>query len=530
MTHPEDDDTLPSRRAPAGAARPEATSAHRSEDHRLVGRAAASWADSVTEVPASWRQRVHRAGPYQLGDALGHGGFGVVYRAEHVERRTPAAVKIPHADVADNPSTLARFEREIEAIQRLSHPNVVEILDCGRLEDERPYFAMELLTGKNLQEHLRSHGRLAPDEALSILEPLCSALAVAHAHAVVHRDLKPSNVFLCDRAEGRRVVLLDFGIAKLLDATGPGLTSSRAVIGTLSCLAPEQFLGTSIDPRTDVYAIGALLFTMLTGTPPFGDTPGPAFRQLLLDGRVPRPSARAPVSPALEEVILRAMSKAKEGRHPSVLAVLADIRRAVKPDPGSSTSSTSSSSTSSTSSSAEASSTPTRRGLGVYIEVLADPDALNEGDERLLVDFESILPSACAHLAEAGLSPAVEAGTSTLLVAAHDADPSRDEETRRHALSAVLSLYQRLEARASRDPRVGVHLCVHEGEIVVNESGALVGGDLLDLAAWVSDRPARGVFASAPVLAGLGVAGEPGMPGAGAFLRIAGADTPGPHP
>lgn len=516
MTHSEDDDTLPSRRGPSIAPKPEETSARRSEDLRPVDRPARSWADSVPEAPESWGRPVHRAGDYQIGAVLGQGGFGIVYRAEHIERRTPAAVKIPHAELADNPSALARFEREIEAIQRLSHPNVVEILDCGRLEDGRPYFAMELLNGKNLQEHLRSHGRLSPHETLSILEPLCSALSAAHAHAVVHRDLKPSNVFLCDSPEGRRVVLLDFGIAKLLDATGPGLTSSRAVVGTLSCLAPEQFLGTSIDARTDVYAVGALLYTMLTGTPPFGDTPGPAFRQMLLNGRVPRPSARAPVSPALEEVILRAMSKAKDGRHPSVLAVLAETRRAVEPDPGSSK--------------AEASGSPTLRGLGVYIEVLADPDALNEGDERLLMDFESILPSARAHLAEAGLSPVVDAGTSTLLVAARGADRARDEEMRRLALSAVLSLYQRLEARASRDPRVGVHLCVHEGEILADESGALVGGDLLDLASWVPEPPAKGVFASAPVLAGLGVAGEPGMPGAGAFLRIAGADTTGPHP
>jgi eukaryotic-like serine/threonine-protein kinase len=513
MTRPEDDDTLPSKRALPRGTEPDETAPRRSERHPLGDRPAADWAEGAPEARGSWRPEVRRAGDYELGEILGTGGFGVVYRANHAERRTPAAVKIPHAELADDLSSLARFEREIEAIRRLCHPNVVEILDVGRLEDGRPYFAMELLTGTSLQDHLRSRGRLSPDETLDILEPLCSALDAAHAHAVVHRDIKPSNVFLCNPAERRRVVLLDFGIAKILDATGPALTSSRAVVGTLSCIAPEQFLSLAIDRRTDVYALGALLYTMLTGTAPFGDTPGPAFRQLLLDGRVPRPSSRAPVSAALEEVILRAMSKAKDSRQPSVAALLADIRRAVAHDP---------------SNRAEATSAPARRALGVYIEVLADPDALDEGDEQLLADFESILPCARAHLAEAGLSPAIEAGTSTLLVAPRPDSPARDEEIRRRVLSAMLSLHQRLEARAGRDPRVGVHLCVHEGEILADGSGALVGGDLLELPGWVSELPMQGVFASAPVLAGLGVAGEPGIPSAGAFLRITAADLKAP--
>src|SRR6185503_4969951 len=239
------------------------------------------------------------------------------------------------------------------------------------------------------------------------------------------------------------------------------------------------------------YALGALLSTMLTGAPPFGDAPYPALRQLLLEGRVPRPSARAPVSPALEEVILRAMSRAKEERYPSVTALLADARRAVAHDPD------------------RRAKEPTRHALGVYLEALADPDALSEGDDRLLEDFESILPRARAHLAPLGFALAVDAGTSTLLVARREDDPTRDEEMRRRVLSSVLALYQSLEDRPGRDPRVHAHVCVHGGELLADEGGAAVGGELLELSAWVPERPLPGVFASAPALAGLGVTGEP---------------------
>jgi serine/threonine-protein kinase len=513
MAYPNDDKTLPGGHAMAAAAGPPEATLLRAPNRPLLGEHAAGQAESAADVPGWSQPEVLRAGDYQLGDILGVGGFGTVYRGEHAERRTLAAVKIPHPEFGDNPSVLARFEREIEVIRRLRHPNVVEILDVGRLEDGRPYFAMELLTGTNLQEHVQSRGRLSPDEALAILEPLASALCFAHAHAIVHRDIKPSNVFLCEQTEGVRVVLLDFGIAKLLDATGPALTSSHSVVGTLSCMAPEQILGAPVDERTDVYGLGALLYTMVTGASPFGDAPYQGLRRLLLEGRVPRPSTRARVSPALEEVILRAMSRAKEGRHPSVTALLADVRRAVTGELGSR---------------AEVTDAPRRRALGVYIDVLADPNDLGEGDEELLADFESILPFACARLVEAGFSLAVEAGTSTLLVAPRADDPSRDEELRRRALSAVLSLYGHLLARTGRDPRVSVHLCLHEGELLADERGALVGGDLLELASWIAERPLPGVFASAAVLEGLGVAREPGAPSAGALLCITSADMKAP--
>jgi serine/threonine-protein kinase len=509
MAH-EDDDTVSGAHAPALAAGHHQPTQIGGDGHLRIGTSTAGSAEGAVRALGSWRPQAARAGDYLLGDIVGEGGFGVVYRAEHAERHTLAAVKIPHPDLVNHPSSLARFEREIEALRRLRHPNIVEILDVGQLEDGRPYFAMEMLTGTSLDKHLRSRGRLSPDEALGIFEPLCSALEAAHAHAVVHRDIKPSNIFLGDEAGCLRVVLLDFGIAKMLDATGSALTSSHAVVGTLAYIAPEQLLGRAIDRRTDVYALGVLLYTMLTGASPFDHVPYPTLHQVLLEGPVPRPSARARVSPALEEVILRAMSRPKEGRYPSVTALLTEVRRAATHDPGSS---------------AETTGAPVRHAIGVYVEALADSDVLDAGDERLLADFESILPRARHHLAKSGLSPAVEAGTSMLFIAKSTDDPAHDAELRRGALRAVLCLYRSLLARPERDPRVGVHLCVHRGELLADARGALVGGDLVELAAWVPERPAPGVFASAPVLVGLGMAEEPSWPSAGPFLCITGAAT-----
>lgn len=513
MGHSEDDETLPAGNNTARCARRvEVPPSVRALPDADEGTLEPTWTQEDPRSAPPSSSGLRRAGDYMLTALLGAGGFGVVYRGEHVERRIPAAVKILHPELASDPEMLVRFAREIEAIQRLRHPNVVEVFDSGWLPDGRPYFAMELLDGISLHELLKSRGRISPEEALGILTPLCSALEAAHARAVVHRDLKPSNVFLCARGAGMRVVLLDFGIAKLLDATGPALTSSRVVIGTLSCIAPEQLTSNAVDPRTDVYALGALLYTMVTGSPPFGSASAPVVRQLLIEGRIPRPSARARVGLALEEVIVRAMSQAKEARHTSVSELLVDVRRAVERDGPRG---------------APEESRATREAVGVYVEALADPDALGEGDEHLLVDFESIVPSACAFFVEAGLALAVDAGTSALFVApsALPGNQGRDEVSRDAALDAALSFFARVKARAGRDERVRVHVSLHQDELVADSAGKPERGALLDLAAWVPAKPEPGVFASAPVLAGTGVEGEEITSPGGGLLRIVDAES-----
>src|SRR6185503_7424125 len=157
----------------------------------------------------------------------------------------------------------------------------------GRADDGRPWFAMELLDGVDLETHIAARGRLTPGEVLTVLGPICDALACAHDAGVIHRDIKASNVFLA--ADGR-VVLLDFGIAKLSDpGIGAGLTLSRQSLGTPSAMAPEQVAGREASERTDVYALGALLYHMLVGEPPFADSSPTVMQYLHCHARRPRP-------------------------------------------------------------------------------------------------------------------------------------------------------------------------------------------------------------------------------------------------
>lgn len=456
-----------------------------------------------SEAPTS--SRLSRVGDYLVSAPIAEGGFGQVFEAEHIARGGRVALKIPHAELASIPQVVARFEREIDAIRRLDHPSVVRILDTGRLPDGRPWLAMELLRGVDLSAHLAARGRLPVDEAVAILEPVCAALEAAHAQSLVHRDIKPSNVFLAEAGGERRVVLLDFGVAKLLDGSGPDLTASRQIIGTLGYLSPEQLLGRPVDHRTDIYGLGALLFAMLVGRPPIAPAAQPVMLQLLLHGSVPRPSLQAPVSPAFDEVILRAMSRDSAARHSSAAAFLAHVRAAagIRDDRSAPT---------------VAPPEGERRALGIYLEVLTDPGALDAPDPGLLDDIESILPAAGERLRADGLDLAIETGTSALFVLRAPAPPILADAARLRVIAAALSLHEALRGRPGRDARVRVHLSAHTAAIPGGEEGAPLAGELLDLPAWTPDDPEEGVFASGPMLEGLAqvvrrAGPDPGKPG-----------------
>lgn len=457
-----------------------------------------------SEVPASSQPR--RAGDYVLGTQIAEGGFGQVFEAEHVARGERVALKIPHAELAAMPQVVARFEREIDAIRRLRHPNVVRILETGRLPDDRPWFAMELLQGVDLSAHLAARGRLPADEALSILEPVCAALDAAHAQSLVHRDIKPSNVFLSDDGGQRRVILLDFGVAKLLDGSGPDLTASRQVVGTLGYLSPEQLLGRPVDLRTDVYGLGALLFAMLVGRPPIAPAAQPVMLHLLLHGAIPRPSLQAPVSPAFDEVILRAMSRDPAARHSSAAAFLAHARAAAGLDRTAPT---------------MAPPSGERRALGIYLEVLTDPGALDAPDPALLDDIESILPAAGERLRADGLVMAVETGTSALFVLGAPELPILADAARLRVIAAALSLHEALRGRPGGDARVRVHLSAHTAAIPPSDEGTALAGELLDLPAWTPEDPEEGVFASGPMLEGLAQVARSAISEPGKLIRLA---------
>ncbi|MBA2541543.1 MAG: serine/threonine protein kinase, partial [Deltaproteobacteria bacterium] len=223
------------------------------------------------------------------------------------------------------------FQRELDAIQRLQHPNVISAIDHGTLTDGRPYLVLEYIDGPSLRDVIQERGALPPNEVLEILGPLCEALQVAHDAGLVHRDVKASNVILAREAGMLRPVLLDFGLVKLVDQVGPGLTSSRSMLGTPAAMAPEQMRGQPVDARTDVYALGLLAYHMLTGQPAFGGAPGVVQSYLQIHGPRPRPSAKIDIDPAVDEPIGRALAADPAARFTSTRALFEAIKQAIQP-------------------------------------------------------------------------------------------------------------------------------------------------------------------------------------------------------
>lgn len=267
------------------------------------------------------------AGRYRIDRLLGSGGMGAVYRAEHVLMRKTVALKVLHREMTLVPEVVARFEREAIAASRVDHPNVVAATDFGKLEDGGFYLVLEFVEGRSLRAVLDAEGALAPDRAARIAAQIASALAEAHAQGIVHRDLKPDNVMLVERPENpEHVKVLDFGIAKVAanDLAGqPALTRFGSVFGTPEYMSPEQAMGTTVDHRADLYALGVLLHEMLAGETPFHDQDLMAL--LARQMTAPPPPLPTSVPPALRAVVARLLAKRPEERPPSADAVVAAL-------------------------------------------------------------------------------------------------------------------------------------------------------------------------------------------------------------
>ncbi len=255
--------------------------------------------------------------PLTIERVLGRGGFATVYAGRAAHR--PVALKVLHAEHIGS-SAVARFAREVAIVRRLRHPGIAEVLGAGTLPDGRPCCTMELLRGRELEAALAG-GPLPARDVAAVTSHVADALAAAHAVDVVHRDVKAGNVFLCDDG---RVVLLDFGIAKL--AIAGGLTLSTEAIGTIGAMAPEQLTGRPVDARADIYALGALVHHMATGRVPFRDRDPRTEIQLHRFAQRPRPSQHG-APEALDPVIARAMAIRPADRHARI-GELADAVRA----------------------------------------------------------------------------------------------------------------------------------------------------------------------------------------------------------
>jgi len=268
---------------------------------------------------------------YRVDRLIGEGGFGQVWRATREEDGRFVAIKVLHLELIRSNDALTRFDRELQAIARLDHRHVVRAFDQGTLDDGRPFLVLEYIEGPSLRDVIHERGSLPPAEMLAILEPICDALTTAHELGLVHRDVKASNVILGHDSLGPRTVLLDFGLVKLLDAEGPGLTSSRSMLGTPAAMAPEQMKGQPVTPRTDVYAVALLAFHMLTGAPAFGGTPGVVQSYLQVHGPRPRPSAKVDIDPAIDEPIYKALAPDPAQRYGSARELFDALKAVIQP-------------------------------------------------------------------------------------------------------------------------------------------------------------------------------------------------------
>lgn len=441
---------------------------------------------------------------YVVEERAAKGGFATVYRARSQATGETVALKLLHPEHATSGPLVRRFHQEADALNRIAHPSIVQVFAVGTIGSGQPFFIMEWIDGHTLEQELAERGPFSVDELVGVLDPLCAALAVAHAAGVIHRDLKPSNVMVIPRGDWFDVKLVDFGIAKLLEHGSPGdakgLTTTGVHLGTPSFMAPEQLLGQAMDARTDIYALGVISYYLLTGQRPFVGRSASEYQELHLSAAPPRVSDRVPVPPAIDAVVQRCLAKAREDRYPSVHHFLDDLRRA---DAG-----------------AALMGPPSRRGMpasppsesssatqavGIYVEVSFD-GAEDELDDATITAIDDLLARAQTKLGAAGLEIAFTAGTSFCAIREAGGTEESAAEKRAATITLALDLHERLTAGEGRPARVRVAVMVHAASVVRRRAEgqrAHVEGELLHLSRWTVGKPRDGVVATDESLAGL---------------------------
>ncbi|HYI03104.1 serine/threonine-protein kinase [Hyalangium sp.] len=437
------------------------------------GKPQVPWDTAATPPKEGESAQYALAGEYIFKRLIASGGHGSVYEAEHRILGRRAAVKVLHSHLADQGEMLQRFVREARIVNQIHHPNVVDVYDFGMMPDGSPYFVMELLEGRTLSQLIHERGRMSAERALAYLEPVCAALEAAHKAGIVHRDLKASNVMVMDDGERPRVKLLDFGIAKVIQpqAGQEGLTLAGQRLGTAFAMAPEQLRGSTITPATDVYALGVLLFQLLTGQYPFHSKDRLELERLHLEAPPPRASATAPVPAVVDAVVLRCLEKEAERRFQSTETFLTALREAVAA-PGD-----------------VLPAGTTRQALAVHAEVeLAESD---QDDEVVHAALAEVLDCLEQQLRATGFMLALQAGTALLAIRLLEAPGPLAPEQSQRLHEALRHLRRDTEALAAE---VGAHvqLCVHVGAVEVRGEDSVLevlGGPVTDLSSWVVRVP-----------------------------------------
>jgi eukaryotic-like serine/threonine-protein kinase len=398
-------------------------------------------------------------GAYRVVRQIGSGGHGTVYLAEQPALGLQVAIKVLRRDLLGSAEMVARFAREVRVVSALRHPSLVAVLDAGVLPDGRPYYAMELLTGRSLVELIRDRGPLAAPVALALLAPVCEALAAVHQSGVVHRDVKASNVMVVAEGSPPEVRLLDFGVARAPEAVEAGITTTTQRIGSSGARAPEQILAGPVDARTDVYALGVLLHHILTGHLPFEASDPAEVDRMHLEAEPPRASAVAASPVALDAVVARAMAKAPGDRYPSALAFLDAARQAA----------------------GEGASAGVRRVPALAIHVGFRPES-SEPDEATLLAQADAVGRAESDLVAAGYTIGLATSGEVLGIRLLAADAAAAGA---EALAFARSLPRRLAL-----PGLRVSVMVHADAAEVRQTPGgpeIAGGPVCETARWVPE-------------------------------------------
>lgn len=272
---------------------------------------------------------------YRIESILGLGGMGTVYRATHVHLDSAFAVKVLHPEMVSSEGAIERFRREAKAARRIHHPNAIEVTDFGVTQENLVYLVMEIVEGRLLREML-AEAVFDYRRAVEILCQVCAAIQVAHNNKVIHRDLKPDNIIVVNPGEKETVKVLDFGIAKMLEANQPAdeqmvLTKRGMLIGTPQYMSPEQCQGKDLEPTSDLYSLGLIAYEMLSGRMPFTSaTPMGYIAKHMREDPAPLRSIAPQVPSSIERVIMRTLEKEPEARPQSASALAEALRAAVR--------------------------------------------------------------------------------------------------------------------------------------------------------------------------------------------------------
>ena len=265
-------------------------------------------------------------GRYRVEKSIGEGGMGIVYAISHAVLGKRMALKVLRGEMAKDAEVVQRFMQEAQSATSIGHPNIIDISDFGRLPDGSVYFVMEYLDGESVSKMISRGGSIPMATAIHTVRQIASALEAAHARGIVHRDLKPDNIYLVKQGSDEHFVkVLDFGIAKVGGANSK-LTRTGMIFGTPHYMSPEQAAGQSVDQRTDIYALGVIMYEMFTGKVPFdGETFMGILSKHMFEQPLPPSQVKGAGLGAIEDVILKALAKKQDERYQSMGELVADL-------------------------------------------------------------------------------------------------------------------------------------------------------------------------------------------------------------